>query len=144
MSQAPEFDGLMDGLRAEWLALQAHHEQYERAALGIKLLAVALCALAFSHWAAVARGLWLLIGLLWLQEAIFKTFQGRLGERLLRVEALLREPDAAPGQAMQLHSEWLAGRAGGLGLLREYLRSACRPTVAFPYPVLMALSAWMA
>lgn len=125
-----------EALQAEWLALQANHEQYERAALGVKLLAVALCALAFG-----ARWLWVLMLVLWLQEAIFKTFQARLGARLLRVEALLlKSGDAAPGQAMQLHSEWLASRPRGAALLREYALSALRPTVAFPYPVLVLLS----
>ncbi|MCV2353200.1 hypothetical protein LNV09_03395 [Paucibacter sp. B2R-40] len=123
-------------LQAEWLALQANYEQYERAALGVKLLAVLLCALAFGMpW------LWVLMLVLWLQEAIFKTFQARLGERLLRVEALLRDAAAQPAQAMQLHSEWLGSRPRGKALLGEYARSALRPTVALPYPVLAVLSA---
>ena len=121
-------------LQAEWLALQANHEQYERAALGVKLLAVALCALAHGF-----RWLWVLVLLLWVQEAIFKTFQARLGARLLRVEALLRD-QAQAGQAMQLHSEWLATRPRGVALLGEYALSAMRPTVAFPYPVLALLT----
>ncbi|MBT9492447.1 MAG: hypothetical protein IV107_08865 [Paucibacter sp.] len=122
-------------LQAEWLALQANHEQYERAALGVKLLAVALCAVAFG-----ARWLWVLMLVLWLQEAIFKTFQARLGARLLRIEALLREADARPAQAMQLHSDWLTARPRGTALLGEYARSALRPTVAFPYPLLVLLT----
>ena len=77
---------------------------------------------------------------LWLQEAILKTFQARLGARLLRVEALLREADARPTQAMQLHSEWLAARPSGTALMREYAGSALRPTVAFPYPLLVLLT----
>jgi hypothetical protein len=123
-------------LQAEWLALQANHEQYERAALGVKLLAVALCALAFG-----LRWLWVLMLILWVQEAIFKTFQARLGARLLRVEALLREGQADPAQALQLHSEWLVSRPRGAALLREYALSALRPTVAFPYPLLALLTA---
>lgn len=122
-------------LQTEWLALQANHEQYERAALVIKLLAVALCALAYG-----ARWIWVLMLVLWLQEAIFKTFQARLGARLLKVEALLKAGDATPGQAMQLHSEWLSTRPSGAALLGEYARSALRPTVAFPYPILALLS----
>jgi hypothetical protein len=38
-----------------------------------------------------------------------------------------------------LHSEWLASRSGVPGLLREYAVSALRPTVAFPYAVLLLL-----
>ncbi|WP_310388852.1 hypothetical protein [Roseateles sp.] len=132
MIQASAAAGL---LQAEWLALQAHHEQYERAALGVKLLAVALCGLAFAN-----RWLWVLMLVLWLQEAIFKTFQARLGARLLQVESLLREAHARPAQAMQLHSEWLAARPRGAAILGEYARSALRPTVAFPYPLLVLLA----
>lgn len=124
-----------EALQAEWLALQANHEQYELAVLGVKLLAVALCALAFG-----ARWLWVLMLVLWLLEAIFKTFQARLGARLLKVEALLKAGDTASGQAMQLHTEWLATRPRGAALLSEYARSALRPTVAFPYPLLALLS----
>lgn len=115
----------------EWLLLQTQHEQYEFAALALKLAAVA--GLAFG-----ARWLPVLLLVLWLQDAILKTFQARLGARLERVERLLRE-GAGEEAAMQLHSEWAASRPRGLGLLREreYLLSACRPTVAFPYLVLL-------
>ena len=117
-------------MKDEWLLLQKQHEHYEFAALAIKGAALALLAL---HAPFVI----LLLAVLWLQEAIIKTFQSRLGERLLRLEAMLRE---GTGQPMQLHTEWLASRPRGLALLGEYLRSACRPTVAFPYPVLMGIS----
>jgi hypothetical protein len=63
-----------------------------------------------------------------------------LGARLLQVEALLKAGDATPGQSMQLHSEWLSTRPRGAALVREYALSALRPTVAFPYPVLVLLS----
>ena len=114
-------------MKDEWLLLQKQHEAYEFAALAVKAAAVG--ALAFD-----ASFVLPLLVVLWLQEAIVKTFQARLGERLLRVER-------ADGPPMQLHTDWLANRPRGRALIGEYLRSACRPTVAFPYPVLMAL-AW--
>jgi len=114
----------------EWRLLQTQHEHYEFAALAIKLVAVACFAFG-------ARGLLPLLLVLWLQEAILKTFQARLGVRLARVEQMLRE---GSGVAMQLHSEWSIARPRGLGLLREYALSACRPTVAFPYLVLLILA----
>ena len=120
------------GLRDEWLLLQAQHEHYELATLAIKLLAVAL--LAFLHPYALVIPL---LAVLWLQDAILKTFQARLGTRLLRLEQDLREGSEAA--AMQLHTEWLASRPRGAALLREYALSACRPTVAFPYAVLILL-----
>lgn len=125
-------------LQQEWLLLQAQHEHYELWTLAIKLTAVLL--LAFAPVSTLL--LLALLALLWLQDAIFKTFQARLGERLLQVERALREPASAA--AMQFNSAWQAQRPGVGGLLAAYLRAACRPTVAFPYPLLMALAVLLA
>lgn len=125
-------------LSQEWTTLQNNHERYESGALWIKLVAVLL----FFTGAAIALEPWLLCLLLlvlWLQEGIFKTWQSRLGSRLLEVERLLAEGSTAPETAFQLHTGWAAGRKGSTGLLAEYLASACRPTVAFPHLVLLAL-----
>ena len=122
----------MNALHQEWLALQSQHERYEGLALGVKLLAFAALVVVPDNTLAVA-----LLALLWLQEAVLKTFQGRLGERLLVVEAGLRSDGAVP--AMQLHSDWQASRPRGAGLVAQYLKSALRPTVALPYPLLMLL-----
>ncbi len=126
-------------LQQEWLLLQAQHEPYELWTLAIKLTAVLL--LAFAPVSALL--LLALLALLWLLDAIFKTFQARLAERLLQVERALREPDSGL-VAMQFNSQWQAQRPGVGGLLAAYLRAACRPTVAFPYPLLMALAVLLA
>ncbi len=128
-AHAPDTQALA-ALQQEWLLLQKQHEQFELATLAIKLLALGVTALA----PLLPAQLLAFLALLWLQDAISKTFQARLGERLLRVEAALRSGE---GAAMQLHSEWQAARPGIAALLGAYLRSACRPTVAFPYPLLM-------
>jgi len=123
------------GLGQEWVALQNNYEQYEKGALLIKLLAVALCTVGFAlalH--EMLMGVLLLV--LWLQEGIYRTFQARLGVRILRIEQGIVSGESA---AFQLHSEWLASRPGMFGLLAEYGVSALRPTVAFPYAVLLAL-----
>ena len=70
------------GLQQEWLALQGQHERYEGLALGVKLVAFAATVLVPDNTLAM-----LLLALLWLQEAVLKTFQARLGERLLAIEA---------------------------------------------------------
>ena len=125
-------------LGQEWRTLQHNHEHYERSALLIKLTCLVLttASLAFGlplGWIAIT------IGLCWLQEGIYKTFQSRLSDRLLRIEVLLRQPEL-PRAAMQLHSEWLTGRPGSLALVIGYVASAGRPTVAFPYlPILLLL-----
>jgi hypothetical protein len=119
----------------EWITLQNNYEQYEKTALLIKLMAIVLCVIGFVlalHEVVIA----LLLLVLWLQEGIFRTTQARLGVRILHLEQGLRTGEVA---AFQLHSEWLASRPGILGLLVEYGASALRPTVAFPYAVLLIL-----
>lgn len=123
-------------LGREWGALHRDCEASERSALWIKLSAVALSVVALAFDSVLTL---LLVAVLWLQEAIVRTGQARLVARLLRVEALLRTPEPAAGQALQLYSEWAAGRPGALALVGEYLANACRPTVAFPYAALLLL-----
>lgn len=124
---------------SEWTTLQNNYEQYEKSSLLIKLggtaLFVAFAALALDAATAVAAML-----VLWVQEGILRTSQSRLGDRILRVEQLLRQAAPQTAHAYQLHSEWLASRPGFVGLLAEYGKSMLRPTVAFPYVVLIVLS----
>jgi hypothetical protein len=82
--------------------------------------------------------------ILWLQDAIWKTFQARIEVRLMRVETVLAEspePSGSVQAAMQFNSEYALTRRGTPGLLREYFSQACRPTVAFPHVFLLVL-AW--
>lgn len=123
----------------EWLLLQAQHEAYEWAALALKALAVVVFVWAPSGALAAAA-----LPLLWLQEAIVKTWQARLAAHLLQLERQIAAAEdssssAAAGPAMQLHSRWQAGRPGGVALLRGYGLSALRPTVAFPHLPLLIL-----
>ena len=127
-------------LGQEWITLQNNYERYENGALMVKLVAVVLFFAGF----ALEMGTWLVCAVvlvLWLQEGIFKTYQTRLGERLLQLEQLHSAETAdGPGdKAFQLHSAWRTRRKGMAGLLAEYSLSASRPTVAFPYAVLIVL-----
>lgn len=129
-------------LGQEWHTLQNNHEQHEKNALLIKLTCLALCMVGLATAVSIA---WITVMVLlcWGQEGIFKTYQARLGERLLRVEALLRQGTPSAPSALQLHTEWQLERPGGMALLAGYVASACKPTVAFPYvPVLVA--GWLA
>jgi len=125
-------------LGQEWQTLQNNHEQHEKNALLIKLASLALClgGLALSLpllWIGFA------VLLCWGLEAIFKTYQARLSERLLRIEAMFNKPQPSDAP-MQLHAEWAANRPGGAALIAGYALSACRPTVVFPYlPILLML-----
>lgn len=126
-------------LTQEWQTLQNNHEQYEKLALLIKLSSLALC-LAGLGFGLPMRWTLLAVALCWLLEGVFKTYQARLADRLLRVEFLLRQE--APGLgAMQLSAEWALQRPGAARLLLGYAASACRPTVTLPYlPLILALA----
>jgi hypothetical protein len=120
----------------EWSILQNNFEQYEKFALWLKITAIVLCFVSL----AVVIDLLLvgvLIGILWLQEAIFRTGQTRIGEHILIVEKCYREGSEVPSNSFQLHSNWRANRGGSLGLCLEYARHAIRPTVLFPYVILL-------
>lgn len=125
-------------LGKEWQTLQDNHEQHEQNALFIKLAGLALCV------AGLATGLplsWIAftVVICWIQEGIFKTYQSRLSDRLLGIELQLAQSNPAP-PGMRLHTNWLASRPSGGALLRSYIFSAVRPTVAFPYlPTLLML-----
>lgn len=125
-----------DAAAREWSVLQPLYERYEFGALAIKLTAVVLL---FGGIVIELHGAWLLqlLAVLWLQEGIFKTCQARLGERLLAIEQDIAAGTAAG--AFALHTRWQAQRKGAFGLAREYLSTAMRPTVAFPYLVLLVL-----
>lgn len=120
----------------EWTTLQDNHEQYEKNSLLIKLGSMVLFVACVALMLETAITVLLLL-ILWVQEGIFRTFQSRLGVRILRLEQLLRQGSPQPGY--QLHTEWQASRPGAAGLFAEYGRSMLRPTVAYPYVVLMAL-----
>jgi hypothetical protein len=130
----------------EWLVLQGQYEAYERPALGLKLGAVLVLLLGFFSVLPASLSLALqlaLVSVLWLQEGILRTFQARLGARLEYLEQGLGQGSLAETDACQLHTTWRQSRPGTLVLVGEYLRSALRPTVAYPYPVLMALALWL-
>ena len=121
-------------LGQEWMTLQNNHEHYERGALALKVVTVVLAfALLAVNLPVLVVGL--VVSALWLQEGIYRTSQRRLGQRLLVLEGLMRGDES--GAPFQLHTQWQAARPGVGGLLREYIANALRPTVAYPYAVLI-------
>jgi len=123
----------------EWQILQTQYEVYEKSCLNIKLLCIASYVViwAFNFLPALAAILMLIF---WLQEAITRTSQARMGDRILQVEHLLEsDDDTSTEMPFQLHSKWLKSRPSSIGLLQEYFKNALRPTVAFPYIVLLVL-----
>lgn len=127
----------MSSLKNEWAILHNDIERYERFSLIIKLFSVFVCVIAIAHdvvwWFAIA-----LVFILWLQDAIWKTFQKRTETRVLAIEEKIKLK-AGDDTALQFYSEWENARQGAIGLVKEYLSSALKPTVAFPYIILIAL-----
>lgn len=137
---------MLNYLGQEWKALQKSYDQYEFYSLVIKLLTVILVffsvVLGINIWAAC-----FFLGVLWLQDAIWKTFQARIEIRLVKLEELIaQEREQIEKQVEQLHIEQLIIpfqfnrdfaqlRQGPIGLVKEYLSSMLRPTVAYPYLV---------
>ncbi len=133
-------------LASEWALLQNQFDSYEKYSLLIKLLAIVLTAATFL---AGQLGGWLLLLLLilWVQDAIWKTFQSRIDARLLVVENLLSNKPQLHGgdsHAYQFNSQYQQYRPSFAGLLRAYARQALRPTVAFPHvPLLLGVALFL-
>jgi hypothetical protein len=126
---------------SEWCLLQNQFDSYEKYALLIKLAGVVVLSSAVLLDRAGFMTACILT-VLWLQDAIWKTFQSRIETRLLRLEVLLAgDPATAGTRPYQFNREFSQRRAGVTELLREYLRQALRPTVAFPHVVLIGLVA---
>jgi len=131
-------------LASEWSLLQNQFDSYEKYSLLIKLSSIAALAAAyFTNHLSVFVLLLLLI--LWLQDAIWKTFQARIDVRLLQLEGYLLNEHSLEnrdGIAFQFNSLYAQNRPGNVGLLKEYLRQSLRPTVAFPHIVLVSILAF--
>ncbi|MAM88722.1 MAG: hypothetical protein CME36_15565 [unclassified Hahellaceae] len=124
----------------EWCLLQNQFDSYEKFALLLKVLNVAIVTLSLINGLASIFILALLL-VVWLQDAIWKTFQARIESRLLQLETSMggsaaAEPAVTP---FQFNLEYLKGRGGTLDLMVEYGRQACRPTIAYPHLVLAIL-----
>ena len=128
-------------LSNEWMLLQNQYDSYEKYSLVIKLLAMVV--FYCSHISQkIGWIILLLLGVLWLQDAIWKTFQSRIELRLLALEEALsdRQQNSESGfLAYQFNRDFLAKRTSQLGLIKEYFMQGLRPTVAFPYVVLIGL-----
>lgn len=128
-------------LASEWSLLQNEFDSYEKHSLLIKLSSVGVLSAAYftNHLSVFVL---LLLLTLWLQDAIWKTFQARIDARLLQLEDYLSNEHALEnrdGIAFQFNSLYAQNRPGNVGLLKEYLRQSLRPTVAFPHIVLVTI-----
>lgn len=119
--------------KTEWCLLQNQFDSYEKHSLYIKLLSViVLVAAEISD--VINIFIVLVLVVLWLQDAIWKTFQSRIETRLLQIEKYISQKSEEP--VFQFNSEYQSTRLNGLSLINEYALQSIRPTVAFPHIVL--------
>ncbi|WP_440905289.1 hypothetical protein ACMZOO_02810 [Catenovulum sp. SX2] len=114
----------------EWQTLQQAYDKYEFGSLAIKLLAVILTFVGLITNMQVCL-LLAVVAILWLQDGIWKTFQSRFEVRLLQIE----QNPCAPA----FNTEWQKQRPGVFGLVKAYLCNSLKPTVMYPYIVLLAV-----
>jgi hypothetical protein len=132
-------------LQNEWITLQTQFDSYEKCSLGIKLFSVfSFCILTYALNAGLAS-LWV-VAILWLQDGIWKTFQHRIGQRLEVVEQAIQDYSTTSKSqehgaklGMQFNLAWRQSRPSAIGLVIEYLKQSLKPTVAYPYVVLIIL-----
>jgi len=118
----------------EWCLLQNQFDSYEKHSLYIKLVSVAVLLMAeMSGKIDITIAFILLV--LWLQDAIWKTFQSRIEPRLFQIEKNILDENNE--SVCQFNSEYYKVRLKGKALIGEYLSQSIRPTVAFPHVFLL-------
>lgn len=128
----------MNEFQNEWAIIHGDIEKYEIFSLIIKLFSVLVSVLSIAYIPDMKLGLSLIL-VLWLQDGIWKTFQKRLNTRIVFIEKQLQDKPDENSIAFQLYSQWEDSRQGVTGLIQEYLLSAAKPTVAYPYVILVLL-----
>ena len=76
--------------KTEWCLLQNQFDSYEKHSLYIKLLNV-IVLLAAEISGVINIFIVLVLVVIWLQDAIWKTFQSRIEPRLLQIEKTISE-----------------------------------------------------
>ncbi len=125
-----------NGYQSEWCVLQNQYDSYEKHSLYIKLASIAVFATAVVTQ-SIGLSIVAILLVLWLQDAIWKTFQSRIEPRLLQLEQYIADELRAP--AFQFNREYQKNRRGMVGLIAEYLKQSVRPTIAFPHAVLLLI-----
>ncbi len=128
----------MNNYQHEWAIIHSDIERYEQFSLIIKLFSVFISTLSVAYsinafWAVC------LILTLWLQDGIWKTFQKRLEARIGFIEEKMHSEHNKDNESFQLYSQWEGNRLGTAHLIKEYLFNAIKPTVAYPYLILVVL-----
>ena len=136
----------MKELIQEWLALQKQTDDYEKYSLLIKLFNIMIVVFAFSYSLPYIVT-FVIVAIVWLQDGIWKTFQSRTEQRIMKLEQGIAEFEEGKGELsilpFQLNRQFRENRASTVGLLTEYFKQSLRPTVAFPHLFLLLLSGYL-
>ncbi|MBL0711080.1 MAG: hypothetical protein JJV99_08725 [Colwellia sp.] len=122
--------------KTEWCLLQEQFDSYEKHSLYIKLLSIIIFS-AVEVLEVITIFTMVIFLVLWLQDAIWKTFQSRIESRLLQVERCILEKNKS--DSFQFNSEFHKVRTTGLSLINEYFSQSIRPTIAFPHIMLVLI-----
>lgn len=128
----------MESLQREWEVLHGDTEKYERYSLLIKLCAI-ISAVFLAIFSVNIIFSLIIVMVFWGQDAIWKTFQSRLGDRLHIVEKAITSGTGALLPTCQLYSEWAKNKPAASGLIKSYLLHSLKPTVCYPYGVLLLM-----
>lgn len=130
-------------LADEWALLQNQFDSYEKFSLLIKLANITLmsCAIFFKIFNIY---LLFILMIIWLLDGIWKTFQSRIETRLLIVEEYFSKGSLHESKILpyQFNRQFMQHRPGGITLIKEYVRQALRPTVAYPHFFLLLIMAY--
>lgn len=123
-----------EDLKNEWSILQNQSDSYEKYSLLIKLVNIGLLSAAYISGNISIFVVFLSL-ILWVQDAIWKTYQSRIKSRLLQIENCLL--NGIDDKSYQFHTDYHKNRPGSIALVGEYIRQAVKPTVAFPHVALV-------
>jgi hypothetical protein len=137
-------------LESEWSVLQQEYDSYEKQSLWLKLISISLLALTIS-FGQLNISYIIVILVFWLQDAIWKTYQARIENRLLTIETGLQNKAGSSGEnnlqlnsqtiiAFQYNTQFAQKRPSTVGLIFEYTKQAIRPTMIFPHAVLLSVA----
>jgi hypothetical protein len=124
-------------LSKQWNTLHNSHEQYEHLSLIIKLVAIVVAAMLISFGVSLITSL-LILSVFWLQEGIWKTFQARACNAIIKLEEEMT--DGSKISSYLLYNDWQRNRPNSSQLINEYICNALKPTVIFPYAPLMVIA----
>ncbi|GAC29956.1 hypothetical protein [Brumicola pallidula] len=127
-------------LLIEWATLQNQFDAFEKLSLVIKLVAILIAAL-FVFELKQPEIILVLNSICWGQDAIWKTFQSRFADRLLKIESDLSS--TSNSGHIQFNTAWDLKPRGQVSLVSEYLRHLVKPTIVFPHLILLCLGMYV-